>query len=147
MLEKIKQWKETYEDGSGVSINEIQMMEERAGVEFPESYKSFLLHVGEEAPFVRVSHNFDYLESFQEDAKSWLTEFGFDGLVPKPFWVFAVDYDSRSLFYFPLNKGGNPPVYRLACEAHQEEPDEFSFGKLAENFEDWISSKIARYTI
>ena len=109
------------------------------------SYKEYLELSGDYTGIVKLASWFKYAEQDQIDFRSSLKEYKLSHLISKPIWVIATSGDSDSFWYFHLDEGDNPAVYRLSCMYYEEYPDEKSFGKVADSFQDWIEQAIKYY--
>ena len=140
VLGSTKNWNDT-----GVEESEIATLESNYNINFPVSYREFLILTGNSCSVIVQGHGFEYAEQDQIDFRSSLKEYKLSHLISKPIWVIATSGDSDSFWYFHLDEGDNPTVYRLSCMYYEEYPDEKSFGKVADSFQDWIEQAIKYY--
>ncbi len=94
----------------GCSIEEIETLEKKMNVQFPQAYKEYLFFMGKEHRLYwsGVEFSFSLLEELQEQAQAVMNEEGYS--LEHPFWVInALGYDQFHFFYF--KDGDNPPVY------------------------------------
>ena len=126
----------------GVSIPEIDKLQQKRGILFPLAYYEFLKLEGHSSSVIKQGHRFNLLEQDQQDAQKWLKEYDLENLIKKPFWVIATDGDSESFWYFHLDEGDNPAIYRLSCMYYGEVKDKLAFGKVADSFQAWIEKAI-----
>ena len=142
-LNKLKSWKETYNRGKGVDLIDISNLENKYGILFPLLYREFLKESGVYCAAIVQSHRFEFLDMKQQQAQHLLKDYNLEHLITKPFWVIATHEDA--FWYFHLDEGDNPPIYRLDCGYYGDSPDEYTFGKVADSFQDWIEKAIAFY--
>ena len=131
-----KGWKKT-----GVEEDDIKLKESKYELFFPKSYKEYLIITGLYSP-IGLRYRFEYADKHQQDAQKWLKEYDLENLIKKPFWVIATDGDSESFWYFHLDEGDNPAIYRLSCMYYGEVKDKLAFGKVADSFQAWIEKAI-----
>ena len=127
---------------TGVNISEINELQEKFNIIFPVAYNEFLSYSGNFSTVIKQGHSFEFLEQDQQDAQKWLKEYDLENLIKKPFWVIATDGDSESFWYFHLDEGDNPAIYRLSCMYYGEVKDKLAFGKVADSFQAWIEKAI-----
>ena len=145
-MNKLSNWCNTNDwTDSGVSEEEIMEVENKYSIAFPKSYKEFLKISGKECPTVQLAQFFEYYDEDQKIAQDLLTEYNLGHLIKKRFWVIGTSGDSDSFWYFHLDEGDNPPIYRLSCMYYEDYPDESSFGKVSDSFQDWIERAIGNY--
>ena len=125
---------------TGVNISEINELQEKFNIIFPVAYNEFLSYSGNFSTVIKQGHSFEFLEQDQQDAQKWLKEYDLENLIKKPFWVIATL--ERAFWYFHLDEGDNPPIYRLDSEYYEDYPNESSFGKVADSFQAWIEKAI-----
>ncbi|WP_298426872.1 SMI1/KNR4 family protein [uncultured Kordia sp.] len=142
-MNNLQLWKEKYKRGRGLEIDKISGIQSKYSINYPKAYKEFLFVSGDFCRAIPQSFDFDYEEERQQQAQKLLKEFKLSHLIKKPFWVIATD--ANTFYYFHLDEGDNPPVYRLDCEYYEEYPDKYSFGKIAESFQAWIEKGIEYY--
>ncbi len=143
-MQKLKDWDESKNwNSTGVEENRIVSLENKFHITFPIAYIEYLKISGSECPAIIQGHRFEFLEKRQDDAQYWLKEHALENLIKKPFWVIADT--GGSFWYFHLDEGDNPPIYRLSPEYYSDYQDEQSFGKVANSFKDWIDGAIDRY--
>ena len=119
---------------------ETTAIEEQFDIELPVAYKEYLTLTGKYSSMIKLVSWSEHLPENQKRAKQLLKEYQLEKLIKKDFWVVA-DFDD-AFFYIHLDEGDNPPVYRLDCENYGDMRDEYTFGKIAETFEEWINKKI-----
>ena len=141
-LEKLEYWKEKYRKGQPVEDIKISDIQYNNNITFPKIYVEFLKLAGEYCAAVVQNHEFEFIENYQQDAQKWLKEYDLENLIKKPFWVIATDGDSESFWYFHLDEGDNPAIYRLSCMYYGEVKDKLAFGKVADSFQAWIEKAI-----
>ena len=124
----------------GVTEEEIIGLENDFEIQLPLAYKEYLFLAGKYSSMIKLLSWMEYLPENQTRAKQLLKEYQLEKLIKKDFWVVA-DFDD-AIFYIHLDEGDNPPVYRLDCENYGDMSDEYTFGKIAETFEEWINKKI-----
>ena len=139
-MTKLEEWIEAFDRGVPVTTENIQATEGQYSVTFPLAYREYLEVSGGYFPASKLAHRYEYTDEKQTRAKQLLKEYQLEKLIKKDFWVVA-DFDD-AFFYIHLDEGDNPPVYRLDCENYGDMRDEYTFGKIAETFEDWINKKI-----
>ena len=139
-LKESKNWNDT-----GVDEIIITQKEQENGILFPLSYREFLSYSGKWSSVVKLIAPFDSLQEAQKEAQDLLTEYNLGHLIKKRFWVIGTSGDSDSFWYFHLDDGDNPPIYRLSCMYYEDYPDESSFGKVSDSFQDWIERAIENY--
>ncbi|WP_298426869.1 SMI1/KNR4 family protein [uncultured Kordia sp.] len=140
----LKKWKDSKKwNDTGVEESKITQMESKYEILFPLAYREFLIFSGLKSAAIAPGHMFEFLEEKQKEAQKLLKNFKLNHLIKKPFWVIATD--ANAFWYFHLDEGDNPPVYRLDCEYYEEYPDKYSFGKIAETFQAWIEKGIEYY--
>ena len=144
-LDKLKNWKEKYKRGKGVDTLKINEIEKKFDVRLPFLYKDFLKESGVYCAAIVQGHRFEYLEQQQQEAQDLLKEYKLQNLIKKPFWVIADDGDSDAFWYFHLDEGDNPAIYRLSCMYYGEMDDKYTFGKVANSFQEWIEEAVERY--
>lgn len=144
-MNKLVEWKSKHSKGIGVELAKIKELESKYNIAFPKAYKEFLKLSGIYCAVILYgSHRFEFSEENQTSAKRWLKEYKLESLIKKPFWVIAT-LSGVAFWYFHFDEGDNPPIYRLDCENYEEYPDEYSFGKVANSFQEWIEEAIERY--
>ena len=119
---------------------ETTAIEEQFDIELPIAYKEYLSLTGKYSSMIKLVSWLEHLSEDQKRAKQLLKEYQLEKLIKKDFWVVA-DFDD-AFFYIHLDEGDNPPVYRLDCDNYGDMRDEYTFGKIAETFEEWINKKI-----
>ena len=119
---------------------ETTAIEEQFDIELPVAYKEYLTLTGKYSSMIKLVSWSEHLPEDQKRAKQLLKDYQLEKLIKKDFWVVA-DFDD-AFFYIHLDEGDNPPVYRLDCENYGDMRDEYTFGKIAETFEEWINKKI-----
>jgi len=139
VLGSTKNWNDT-----GVEESEIATLESNYNINFPVSYREFLILTGNSCSVIVQGHGFEYAEQDQIDFRSSLKEYKLSHLISKPIWVIAT-LDGGAFWYFHLDEGDNPVVYRLDCENYGEIDDKYTFGKVADSFQDWIEQAIKYY--
>ena len=145
-MQKLKNWDDN-KNWKKTSVKEdaISFLEDNHSIKFPLAYREYLSVSGIYCPAIVQGHRFEFLEEKQSDALNLLKEYKLSHLISKPIWVIATSGDSDSFWYFHLDEGDNPAVYRLSCMYYEEYPDEKSFGKVADSFQDWIEQAIKYY--
>jgi len=147
LKKEIKDWiiKDNEGHQLGVSDDNIEQLEKKYKITFPQAYKEFLQLTGQYfAPLAGIGgHYIDYIEKFQSDARENLKEYGLEHLMPEHYWVIAEWDGSIVIVYIDLDQGDDPPVYGLNIEEYAEEPSEQWKGTIANKFSDWINEKIA----
>ncbi len=143
-MNNLQLWKEKYKRGKGVNLDKISTIESRYSINYPNAYKEFLAMAGIYcAAIPHGSHRFEYADENQLRAKELLNQYKLNHLIQKPFWVIATD--SGAFWYFYLDDGDNPPVYRLDCEFYGDMDDIYTFGPVAESFQKWVEKAIDFY--
>lgn len=122
----------------------IAILSNKNNIEFPLSYKEYLELSGDYTGIVKLASWFNYAEQDQIDFRRSLKEYKLSHLISKPIWVIAT-LDGGAFWYFHLDEGDNPAVYRLDCENYGEIDDKYTFGKVADSFQDWIEQAIKYY--
>lgn len=142
-MQKLKNWDESKSwNSTSEQEQDIISLQSEYNILFPQSFKEYLLISGEECPAIVQGHGFKYL-SKQQQAQYLLKDYNLEHLITKPFWVIATHEDA--FWYFHLDEGDNPSIYRLDCGYYGDSPEEYTFGKVADSFQEWIEKAIAFY--
>ncbi|WP_420571854.1 SMI1/KNR4 family protein [Kordia sp.] len=142
-MERLESWKDKFNDGKGLDTDKISIIESKYNITYPIAYREFLILSGDYCGAIPHGFDYDYEEENQLRAKELLDQYKLNHLIQKPFWVIATD--SGAFWYFHLNEGDNPPVYRLDCEFYGDMDDIYTFGPVAESFQKWVEEAIEFY--
>ncbi|MFT5921582.1 MAG: hypothetical protein ACJAU0_000131 [Flavobacteriales bacterium] len=126
----------------GCSVVEIDALEVKMKVKFPQAYREYLFLMGEEHKLYwsGVEFSFSVMEELQEQALAVLEEEGYS--LEHPFWVInALGYDQFHFFYF--KDGDDPPVYHwLGSDEKTYEGYSNGMAKTADYFSAFIKEML-----
>jgi len=133
LLEKNLTTEDTLE---GVSIDDIEKIENLFNVKLPKIYRSFLLSFGKKAGKFANDVDFFYGEIFllKEELEEMIFEEGLDFQIPKRAFIFS-GYQGFQYHYFICDGKDDPEVYRIT------DGDRLA-KKVAESFSDYLKSMI-----
>lgn len=121
------------QDIAGYSAVEIDEIEKRLAITFPESYRGFLMRIGRSASHVFPSEflTFPLVDEYRDSAYRMFESGGLS--VADTVYVFLIA-DSQCLF-FDTAKGPEPPVFSYSAYDQAAE-------KIFDSFVDWINDYI-----
>ncbi|CAL2102329.1 SMI1/KNR4 family protein [Tenacibaculum sp. 190130A14a] len=97
----------------GVSEKEIDKIEEKYGIKFPQAYREFLFLAGDYCGALPLYDTADLKtigsDWHQEIMKETMEEFGTE--IEKPFWLYAESNGCEQFVFFYLDEGDDPYIY------------------------------------
>jgi len=137
-MEFLLEYRDYFEEDEGCTEEEVREIEKKWGVKFPRSYREIYLILGEAYGFKLIDDDGDDFEDYEQIrgsaekiVASWKTDF----VLNDNMFVFGCFITNGIFYFFKLDEGDDPPVYRF-----QEGNNEYTLA--SESFSLFIRNQI-----
>jgi hypothetical protein len=116
-MEFLLEYREYFEETEACTEEDVTEIEEKWGVKFPRSYREIYLILGESYGFNLIDDDGNQFENYEEiktSAEELLAscKIKTDFVLDENMFVFGCFISNMIFYFFKLDEGDDPPVYR-----------------------------------
>lgn len=114
-MDFLLEYKEYFSVEAACTEEEVTEIEKKLGVEFPRSYREVYLILGKHRGFGVIddnSYNFPQYEEMRKGAEELISLCEIDFVLDENMFVVGCFMENAMFYFFKLDEGDNPPVYR-----------------------------------